>query len=146
VIDRIRTLLRRRGPDDDAHDADDAADARIRREGFPGRGTVVSVEPTGRTRHGRSEVRLTLDVFIPRLRQFRVELRPWVNETDLTRLESGRAVPVAADQSEPGHVVLALDMDEPRSIAGLGPFAGGRGGPRPLEGVDPDRPGPDAGR
>lgn len=128
MIDRIRTFLRRRGPDDDARDAEDAADARIRVEGFPGRGTVVSVEPTGRTRHGRSEVRLTLDVFIPRLRQFRVDIRPWVTDGELTRLESGRAVPIAADQAEPGHVVLAFDMDEIRSIAGLGRFAGGPGG------------------
>ena len=146
MIDRIRAFLGRRGPGDDTHSADDANDARIRLDGFPGRGTVVSVEPTGRTRHGRSEVRLTLDVFIPRRRQFRVEIWPWVSGSELTRLESGQAVPVAADQSEPGHVVLAFDMDEVRSIAGLGPFAGGPGGPKPPEGVDPDRPGPDAGR
>ena len=123
MIDRIRAILRRRPPEGDADDA------RIRLEGFPGRGTVVSVEPTGRTRHGRFEVRLTLDVFIPRRRQFRVEIWPWVSGSELTRLESGRAVPVAADQSEPGHVVLAFDMDDVRSIAGLGPFAGGPGGP-----------------
>jgi hypothetical protein len=99
MIDRIRTLLGRRGPGDDARAGDEAGDARIRLEGFPGRGTVASVEPTGRTRHGQSEVRLTLDVSIPRLRQFRVEIWPWVSDSELTRLESGRAVPIAADQS-----------------------------------------------
>jgi hypothetical protein len=29
-----------------------------------------------------------------------------------------------------GHVVLAFDMDRPVSIAGLGPVAGGPGGPK----------------
>lgn len=123
MIERVRTILRRRGP------ADEAGDARLRREGFPGRGTVVAVRPTGRTTDGRREVDLTLDVFIPRRRQFRVDLRPWVTATELARLEPGRAVPIAADQARPGQVVLAFDMDETRSIAGLGPVAGGPGGP-----------------
>jgi hypothetical protein len=123
MINRIRAILRLGPPEDGADDA------RIRLEGFPGRGTVVAVQPTGRVRRGRREVQLTLDVFIPRMRQFRVDIQPWVTDVELTRLESGRAVPIAADQPEPGHVVLAFDMDEVRSIAGLGPVAGGPGGP-----------------
>ena len=141
MIDRIRqVLLRRREP------ASDADDERIRREGYPGRGTVVAVRPTGRTHQRRHEVDLTLDVYLGRSRTFRVTIRPWVVDAELARLRPGQAVPVAADHAEPGHVVLAFDMDEVRSIAGLGPVAGGRGGPKPLEGVDPDRPGSDAGR
>jgi hypothetical protein len=115
-----------RGPRDDP----DAA--RIRAEGHPGRGTVVSVRPTGRTRDDRREVELTLDVYLGRSRTFRAELRPLVTDAELTRLEPGRAVPVAADHDEPGHVVLAFDMDavDERAIPGLGPFAGGPGGPK----------------
>ena len=123
MIDRIRAILLRRGSDD----ADD--DARIRREGYPGRGTVVDCRRTGRIDHGRREVDLTLDVYLGRSRSFRVAIRPWVTEAELARLVPGQAVPVAADHAEPGHVVLAFDMDEVRSIAGLGPFAGGPGGP-----------------
>jgi hypothetical protein len=124
MIDRIRQLLvRGRGPGDDANDE------RIRRDGYPGRGTVVAVEPTGRTARGRHEVDLTLDVYLGRSRTFRVAIRPWVLDAELARLRPGQAVPVAADHAEPGHVVLAFDMDEVRSIAGLGPVAGGPGGP-----------------
>lgn len=123
MIDRIRVLLAR-GPGPKDED-----DTRIRAEGHPGRGTVVAVEPTGRSRGDRREVALTLDVFLGRSRTFRVEIRPWVTAAELARLRPGDAVPVAADQAEPGHVVLAFDMDDVRSIAGLGPFAGGPGGP-----------------
>jgi hypothetical protein len=107
----------------------DADDERIRREGYPGRGTVVAVRPTGRAGRGRREVDLTLDVYLGRSRTFRVAIRPWVLNAELERLRPGQAVPVAADHAEPGHVVLAFDMDEVRSIAGLGPVAGGPGGP-----------------
>jgi len=92
-------------------------------------GTVVAVRPTGRTRRGRREVDLTLDVYLGRSRTFRVAIRPWVLDAEFARMQPGQAIPVAADHAEPGHVVLAFDMDEVRSIAGLGPFAGGPGGP-----------------
>jgi hypothetical protein len=136
MIDRIRAILLRRGSDD----PDD--DARIRLEGFPGRGTVVAIRPTGRRRGERREVDLTLDVYLGRSRTFRVAIRPWVLDAELARLQPGRAVPVAADHAEPGHVVLAFDMDEVRSIAGLGPVAGGPGGPlspRRRSGPEDDR-------
>jgi hypothetical protein len=105
---------------------------------------VIAVRETGRTRDGRREVELSLEVYLGRSRTFRAEVRALVGDAELARLRPGLAVPVAADHDEPGHVVLALDMDEPRSIAGLGPFAGGRGGPRPADGADPERPGPAA--
>jgi hypothetical protein len=133
MIDRIRALLLRRGA------VEDPDVARIRLEGYPGRGTVVAVRLTGR-RHGeRRQVDLTLDVYLGRSRTFRVEIQPWVLDAELARLQPGRAVPVAADHDEPGHVVLAFDMDEVRPIEGLGPVAGGPGGPR----KSPTRPGPD---
>ena len=124
MIERIRSILRQRPP------GDDRDDARIRMEGFPGRGTVVAVRPTGRSVRGRHEIDLTLDVYLGRSRTFRVAIRPSVSDGELARLVPGQAVPVAADHAEPGHVVLAFDMDEIRSIAGLGPVAGGPGGPR----------------
>jgi hypothetical protein len=124
MIDRIRNVLRGgHGP------GSDADDERIRRAGYPGRGTVVAVRRTGRTGRGRYEVELTLDVYLGRSRTFRVAIQPWVLDAELARLRPGQAVPVAADHAEPGHVVLAFDMDEVRSIAGLGPVAGGPGGP-----------------
>jgi hypothetical protein len=133
MIDRVRAILRRRGA------AEDPDAARIRLEGYPGRGTVVAVRPTGRRRSQRREVDLTLDVYLGRSRTFRVVIRPWVLDAELARLQPGQAVPVAADHAEPGHVVLAFDMDEVRSIEGLGPVAGGPGGPvRP-----PSRSGPE---
>jgi len=124
---------------------DDADDARIRREGYPGRGTVVSVRETGRGDRDRREVDLALDVYLGRSRTFRVEIRPWVSAAELDRLRPGHAVPVAADHEEPGHVVLAFDMDQPVSIAGLGPVAGGSGGPPAGDPVSPapDEPGAD---
>jgi len=137
VIDRLRSAFGG-GPRDDP----DAA--RIRAEGYPGRGTVIAVRETGRTRDGRREVELSLEVYLGRSRSFRTDIRGLVSDAELARLSPGSAVPVAADHDEPGHVVLALDMDEPRSIAGLGPFAGGRGGPKPPDGADPDQPGPAA--
>ena len=111
---------------------DDPDAARIRAEGHPGRGTVVSVRPTGRTRGDRREIELTLDVSLGRSRNFRCELRALVTVAELARLRPGQAVPVAADHDEPGHVVLAFDLDvvDPRAIAGFGPFAGGPGGPK----------------
>ena len=128
MIERMRRALHGGPPDA-------AGDARIRREGYPGRGTVVSIRETGKADGGRREVELALDVYLGRSRTFRAELRPWVTASELDRLRPGLAVPVAADHAEPGHVVLAFDMDEPNSIAGLGPVAGGPGGPRP--GADP---------
>jgi hypothetical protein len=125
VIDRVRRAVRGR--------PDDADDDRIRRDGYPGRGTVVSVRPTGRSDRDHREVELKLDVYLGRSRTFRVEIRPWVTAAQLTRLEPGEAVPVAADHDEPGHVVLAFDMDDSVSIAGLGPVAGGPGGPKTEE-------------
>ena len=126
MIERLRRAIRGR--------PGDARDDQIRREGYPGRGTVISVQPTGRSDREHREVDLVLDVYLGRSRTFRVGLRPWVTAAELTRLEPGQAVPVAADHDEPGHVVLAFDMDVPVSIAGLGPIAGGPGGER----RDPD--------
>ncbi len=123
MIERLRRAIRGRPADDP--DAD-----RIRREGYPGRGTVISVRETGRADRDRREVELSLDVYLGRSRTFRVELRPWVTPAEHQRLRPGLAVPVAADHDEPGHVVLAFDMDAPVSIAGLGPVAGGAGGPK----------------
>lgn len=124
MIARLRSLLfggRR---------ASDVDDDRIRREGHPGRGTVVAVSDTGRRRHDeRVEVDLELDVYLGRSRAFRVEIRPWVTPAERRKLIVGRAVPVAADPADPGHVVLAFEWDEPVSIDGLGPVAGGPGGP-----------------
>jgi hypothetical protein len=125
MIERLRRAARGR--------PDDADDDRIRRDGYPGRGTVISVRPTGRTDRDHREVEVALDVFLGRSRTFRVEVRPWITGPQLARLEPGRAVPVAADHDEPGHVVLAFDMDDTVSIAGLGPVAGGPGGPKAEE-------------
>jgi hypothetical protein len=127
MIERLRALLGRVPANRDADDA------RIRREGYPGRGTVLGVEPTGRTRRDRREVDLTLEVYLGRSRTFRVTIHPWVTPAELDRLRLGAAVPVAADHDEPGHVVLMLDAFEvdPAAIAALGPFGAGRGGARP---------------
>jgi len=122
MIERLRRTLGRRS-------GTEAEDARIRLEGHPGRGTVVAVRPTGRADRGRHEVDLTLDVYLGRSRTFQVTIRPWVSDPERVRLVPGQAVPVAADHAEPGHVVLALEMDEIRSIGGLSPVAGGPGGP-----------------
>jgi hypothetical protein len=103
VIDRLRGLVNR------SRATTDRDEARIRREGYPGRGTVVSVVPTGRARRNRHEIDLTLDVYLGRSRTFRVSIRPWVSPADMARLQPGAAVPVAADHEEPGHVVLMLD-------------------------------------
>ena len=130
MIDRLRSLLDRN------QGAKERDEGRIRREGYPGRGTVVSVEPTGRVRSDRQEVDLTLDVYLGRSRTFRVSILPWVAPADMARLQPGAAVPVAADHQEPGHVVLMLDATvvDPSAITGLGPFAGGPGGHRPPDG------------
>ena len=122
MIERLRRAVHGR--------PDDADDDRIRREGHPGRGTVVSLRPTGRTDRDHREVDVVLDVYLGRSRTFRVEIRPWLTNPQLERLRPGEAVPVAGDHDEPGHVVLAFDMDDAVSIAGLGPIAGGPGGPR----------------
>lgn len=136
MIERLRALLGRSGP------GDEAGDARIRREGYPGRGTVIECRATGRRGDGRHEVDLRLHVYLGRSRSFEVAIQPWVTDAELARLVVGQAVPVASDHAQPGHVVLAFDMDEPVSIEGLGPVAGGPGGPlRP-----PSPPGPEDGR
>ena len=119
----------------------------------------MTVRETGRTRESRREVELTLDVYLGRSRTFRSEIRALVSDAELARLRPGQAVPVAADHDEPGHVVLAFDLDavDPLAVAGLGPFAGGPGGPKTDEpgGTDPPArerkarpspPGPGAGR
>lgn len=121
---------------------DDPDAARIRAEGHPGRGTVVSVSETGRMRENRREVDLTLDVYLGRSRSFRSEIRALVTDAELARLRPGQAVPVAGDHDEPGHVVLSFDLDtvDPRAVAGLGPFAGGPGGSKPPDDVRRDGP------
>jgi hypothetical protein len=106
----------------------------IRMSGLVGRGTVLAARQTGRTdRDGLHEVELQLDVFVPRFRRFVSSTVAWVTTAQLDRLEVGKAVPITADPSDPGHVVVSFDMDDARSIEGLGPVAGGPGGPpKPL--------------
>ena len=106
------------------------AEAEIRMSGLVGRGTVLAARQTGRTdRDGRHEVELQLDVFVPRFRRFVSSTVAWVTSAQLERLEVGKAIPITADPDEPGHVVVAFDMDDPLQDTGLGPVAGGPGGP-----------------
>ena len=106
-----------------------AEETALRMGGLLGRGTVLSSSRTGQTDHdGRHEVELQLDVFVPRFRRFVSSTVVWATPEQLGRLEPGKAVPITADPDEPGRVVVAFDMDEPQSIAGLGPIAGGPGG------------------
>jgi hypothetical protein len=108
-----------------------AEDTALRMGGLVGRGTVLSSTRTGRTdRDGREEIELQLDVFVPRFRRFVSSTVVWATTEQLGRLEPGKAVPITADPAEPGRVVVAFDMDEPLPITGLGPIAGGPGGPR----------------
>ena len=113
------------------------AEAEIRMSGLVGRGTVLAARRTGRTDSaGHHEVELQLDVYVPQFRRFVSSTVASVTTAQLDRLEAGKAVPITAD---PGHVVVAFDMDDPVSIEGLGPVAGGPGGPvRPLRGGGPD--------
>lgn len=106
----------------------------IRKRGLLGRGTVLAAHQTGRTdSEGRHEVELQLDVFVPRFRRFVSSTVAWVTTAQLDRLEVGKAVPITADPADPGHVVVAFDMDDPLPDTGLGPIAGGPGGPpKPL--------------
>ena len=107
-----------------------AEDTALRMGGLVGRGTVLSSTRTGETdRDGRHEVVLQLDVFVPRFRRFVTSSVVWAMTEQLGRLEPGKAVPITADPDEPGRVVVAFDMDQPASIEGLGPVAGGPGGP-----------------
>jgi hypothetical protein len=108
-----------------------AEDTALRMGGLVGRGTVLSSTRTGRADgDGRLEVELQLDVFVPRFRRFVSSTVVWATPDQLGRLEPGKAVPITADADEPGRVVVAFDMDEPQSIAGLAPIAGGPGGPK----------------
>jgi hypothetical protein len=105
------------------------AEAEIRMRGLVGRGTVLAARQTGRTdADGRHEVELQLDVFVPRFRRFVSSTVAWVTTAQLDRLDVGKAVPVTADPDDPGHVVVSFDMDDPVTIEGLGPVAGGPGG------------------
>jgi hypothetical protein len=118
-----------------------AEDTALRMGGLVGRGTVLSSTRTGHTDgRGRHEIELQLDVFVPRFRRFVTSTVVWATSDQLPRLEPGKAVPITADPDEPGRVVVSFDMDEPRSIAGLGPIAGGPGGPkvRTARRVEPD--------
>ena len=114
--------------------------------GLVGRGTVLASRQTGRTDDdGRHEVELQLDVFVPRYRRFVSSTVAWVTTAQLDRLEVGKAVPITADPEDPGHVVVSFDMDDPVADTGLGPFAGGPGGPpKPVR--KRKRPEPAAGR
>ena len=123
-----------------------AVEDEIRMSGLMGRGTVLAARRTGRTDgRGRHEVELQLDVFVPRFRRFVSSTIAWVTSAQLDRLEVGKAVPITADAGEPGHVIVAFDMDEPVPDTGLGAVAGGPGGPpKPLRrrrtaGRDSDR-------
>lgn len=127
-------------------DGTGGADDDIRKRGLIGRATVIAARPTGHVEGDRREFDLHLEVQLPRRRRFETDVRTLVPDSWADRIRPGGLIAVAADPAQPGHVVPAFDVDELVSIAGLGPFAGGRGGPRPLEGVDPDRRGPDDGR
>jgi hypothetical protein len=111
----------------------DAA-AEIRMSGLVGRGTVLAARQTGRTDgQGLHEVELQLDVYVPRFRRFVSSTVAWVTTAQLDRLEVGKAVPITADADDPGHVIVAFDMDDPVPDTGFGPVAGGPGGPaKPL--------------
>jgi hypothetical protein len=121
------------------------AEDEIRMRGLVGRGAVLAARRTGRTdSDGRHEVELQLDVFVPRFRRFVSSTVAWVTTAQLDRLDVGKAVPITADPSDPGHVVVSFDMDEPRSIEGLGPVAGGPGGPpKPIRSRRRPEPGSD---
>lgn len=106
------------------------SDDDIRRRGLIGRATVVSARPTGHVVGDRHEFDLHLEVQLPRRRRFETDFRALVPNSWSTRVQPGGLIAVAADPSEPGHVVPVFDLDELVSIAGLGPFAGGPGGPR----------------
>jgi hypothetical protein len=123
-----------------------AAERRIRMDGLVGRATVLDLRYTGQRRGVEREAELRLEVLLPRRRRFTVERRDWFDLEAQKRVGIGQSIPIAADPATPGHVVLALDMDDVRSIAGLGPFAGGRGGPKSRQAADPDRPRPDGGQ
>lgn len=115
------------------------ADDDIRRRGIVGRATLISARATGRAEPGRHEYDLRLEVQLPRRQRFDTEVRTWVPDSFRERLRPGQPIAVAADPTEPGHVVPAFDVDELVSIAGLGRFAGGPGGPR----TPPTPPGPE---
>lgn len=119
--------LRRRGRSTDLARQEDA----IRRDGILGRGIVLAASATGRRRGDRDEIDVRLEVQLPMRRRFEVRRRDWLDADERGRLAVGAAIPVAADPNEPGHVVLVLDIPEvdPAAIAGLGPVAGGHGGP-----------------
>ncbi len=121
------------------------ADEELRMSGLVGRGTVLAARQTGRTDgEGRHEVELQLDVFVPRFRRFVSSTVAWVTTAQLDRLEVGKAVPITADPNDPGHVVVAFDMDDPAPIEGLGPVAGGPGGPpKPVRKRKPAAPASD---
>jgi hypothetical protein len=143
MMGRIRSLL---GPRPAV--PDDADDARIRREGHVGRAIVIAVEPLRTVADGRVETRIRLDVLLPRHRRFSADIVDRLDAAARERVRVGAVVPVAADLQELGHVVLDFDQlaVNEEALAALGPIAGGRGGPKPLEGGVPDRPGPGAGR
>jgi hypothetical protein len=124
------------------------AEAEIRMRGLVGRGTVLAARKTGRTdADGRHEVELQLDVFVPRFRRFVSSTVAWVTTAQLDRLDVGKAVPVTADPDDPGHVVVSFDMDDPVPDTGLGPIAGGPGGPpKPVRNPKPKRAEPAADR
>lgn len=133
-----RAVRRRGAPDALEEEA-------IRRDGILGRGIVLAASPTGRRRRDRDEVDVRLEVQLPMRRRFEVRRRDWLAPAERERLAVGGPIPVAADPDEPGHVVLVLDLPDvdPAAIAGLGPVAGGPGGPpRGDRPVRPTRDGP----
>ena len=109
---------------------------------------MLAAEPRRTGPDGRVETQLRLDVALSRHRRFTTEIVARLDASERDRVRVGVVVPIAADLQELGHVVLDLEQmavnDE--AVTALGPIAGGPGGPKPLEGVDRDRPGPDAGR
>ena len=125
----------------------DADENRIRHDGILGRAIVVAARSTGQRRGGREEVELALDVQLPMRRRFQIRRTDWLDARERAMVVVGRPIVVAGDQSEPGHIVPVFDIADvdQAAIDGLGPIAGGPGGPKrdPAVTSSGGGPGPD---
>jgi hypothetical protein len=107
----------------------DDEDVRIRMGGLVGRGTVLDATRSGELdRSGRERVEVQLEALVPGRRRFRTTTTVWATTAQVDRLQPGRPVPIVADENDLSRILIDFGMDEPQSIAGLGPFAGGPGG------------------
>ena len=109
-----------------------ADEDRIRHDGILGRAIVVAATSTGERRGEREEVELALDVQLPMRRRFQIRRTDWLDARERAMVVVGRPIVVAGDQSEPGHIVPVFDIPniDQEAIDGLGPIAGGPGGPK----------------